>query len=185
MNKLTVDLYYKLFENLTLKDIFKLCQVDKKFKAFCENKESFIVKTKVKALKKILKEKEDGIRDYAYNNKICFDKKSKDRSIRRYGLCNDVNKFTVELLYLMNNNMLEEAYVQIMHTDNIPEPSLYILSSDLIKDWRKDIIEMYMDKLPPILELFGYENEKDFLHDYPINNFKNVELKKYILKNIR
>jgi len=184
MKNITQDIYYNIFEKLTFKDIFKLCKVSKKFKNFCENNETFIKKTKVKALKKLLKENEDKIRDYAYNNKLCFDKKSKERSIISYRLCNVQNRFTVELLYLINNKMIEEAYVQIMYMDNIPEPSLYILSSNLIESWSKKIIEMYMNKLPPILELFGYENKEEFLEDNPINQFKNKSLREYISKNI-
>ena len=184
MKNITQDIYYNIFEKLTFKDIFKLCKVNKQFKDFCENNQTFIKKTKVKALKKILREKEDEIRDYAYNNKLCFDKRSEERSRVSYGLCNVEKRFTVELLYLINNKMIEETYVQIMHMNNIPEPSLYILSSDLIKSWPKKIIEMYMNKLPPILELFGYENKEDFLEDNLISQFENKELRKYILKNI-
>lgn len=183
MNKVPTDIYYNIFENLSLGDIVKLCNTNKKFKEFCLQNQKFIAKIKLKAVKKLLKDDDFKIRDFAFKNKIAFDKMSQNRAIHEYSFVTKIDKFTVDLLYLVNNNLLDEAYILINLTDNIPEPSLSIFTNKLTEKIPKSIIEMYMKKLPPILELFGYDNEDDFLEDFPIKSFTNKHLQKYILDN--
>lgn len=183
MNKVPKDIYYNIFENLSLGDIVKLCNTNKKFKEFCLHNQKFIAKIKLKAVKELLKEHEDKIRDFAFTNKLSFDKMSQNRGINEYSFVTKIDKFTVDLLYLVNNNLLDEAYILVNLTDNIPEPSLSIFTNKLTEKIPKKVVEMYMKKLPPILELFGYENEDDFFEDFPIKSFTNKHLQKYISDN--
>lgn len=184
MNQIPKDIYYKIFTELNLQDIVKLCNLNKKFKEFCLQNQKFIAKIKLKAVKKLLKDDEESIRDFAYKNKMGFDKISKKRAIESYTYANIIDKFTLNLLYLANKKMFDEVYTLINVTDDIPEPSLYIFTDKIIEKLPKNIIEMYMNKLPPILELFGYDNEDDFLEDHPIETFTNKYLQKYILVNL-
>ena len=185
MNKIPKDIYYNIFTELSLGDIIQLCNVNKKFKEFCLQNGKFIDTIKIKAVKKILKDEKDKIREFAYKNKMGFDKISEKSAIESYGFVNIVEKFTIDLLYLVNNKLLDEAYILISLTDNIPEPSLYIFTDKITEKIPKAIIEIYMNKLPPILELFGYDNKEDFLEDYPINRFTNKNLQKYIRDKLR
>lgn len=183
MNKIPKDIYYNIFTELSLGDIIQLCNTNKKFKDFCLQNQKFIAKIKLEAVKKLLKENEDKIRDFAYKNKLGFDKISKIRAIESYTFVNTIDKFTVDLLYLLNKNLLDEAYTLINLTDNIPEPPLHIFTDKITEKIPKKIVEMYMKKLPPILELFGYDNEDDFFEDYPMDRFKNKFLRMYISDN--
>lgn len=172
MNKIPKDIYYNIFTELSLGDIIQLCNTNK-----------FIAKTKIKAVKKLLNDHEDKIRDFSYKNKMGFDETSKKRAIKSYTRVNIIDKFTLHLLYLVNKKMLDEAYTLINLTDNIPKPPLYIFTDKITEKIPKNIIEMYMKKLPPILELFGYDDELDFLEDYPMERFKNKYLQVYISEN--
>lgn len=183
MNKIPKDIYYNIFEELSLEDIIKLCNTNKKFKEFCFQNQKFIAKIKLKAVKKLLKDDDFKIREFAYKNKIGFDRISQNRVINEYSFVTKIDKFTVDFLYLVNKNLLDEAYILINLTDNIPEPTLSIFTDKLTEKIPKKIVEMYMKKLPPILELFGYDNEDDFLEDFPINSFTNKHLQKYISDN--
>lgn len=185
MNKIPTDIYYNLFAELNSEDIIKLCNTSKKFKEFCLQNQKYIATIKIKAIKRLLKDHEDKIRDFAYNNKMGFDKISKDHAIRSYGFVNIIDKFTLDLLYLVHNNLLDEAYILITLTDNIPEPPLYIFTDKITKKIPKKIIELYIKKLPPILELFGYDNTEDFLEDFPIERFTNNHLQKYIKNELK
>lgn len=183
MNKIPTDIYYNIFTELSFGDIIGLCNSNKRFKNFCLQNQKFIAKIKLKAVKKLLKDDDFKIRDFAFKNKIAFDKMSQNRAINKYSFVTKIDKFTVDLLYLVNNNLLDEVYILINLTDKIPEPSLSIFTDKLTEKIPKSIIEMYMKKLPPILELFGYDNEDDFLEDFPIKSFTNKYLQKYILDN--
>lgn len=183
MNKIPKDIYYNIFTELSLGDITQLCNTNKKFKNFCLQNQKFIAKIKIKAVKKLLKDDEDKIRDFAYKNKMGFDKISKKRALESYTFVSIIDKFTVDLLYLINKNLLDEAYTLIDLTDNIPEPSLYIFTNNITEKIPKKIVEMYMKKLPPILELFGYDNEDDFLEDNLIDRFTNKNVQIYISDN--
>jgi hypothetical protein len=96
-----------------------------------------------------------------------------------------IDKFTLDLLYLINKNLLDEASTLINLTDNMPEPPLFIFRDKITEKIPKKILEMYMKKLPSILELFGYDNEDDFLEDNPIKSFANKHLQKYVSDNYR
>jgi hypothetical protein len=183
MNKIITDVYYNIFAELSFKDIIKLCNTNKQFKEFSLQNQKFMDKIKLKAVKKLLKESEDKIRDFAYKNNIGFDNISTKRSIETYMMCRIIDKFTLDLLYLVNNKFLHEAYVLIDLTNNIPEPTLSIFIDKLFEKFPKKIIEIYMKKLPPILELFGYDNEDDFFEDYPLDRFINKHLQRYISDN--
>ena len=185
MTKIPKDIYYNIFTELSLGDMIKLCNTNKKFKEFCLQNQKFIAKIKIKAVKKLLKDDEDKIRDFAYKNKMGFDNISKKRTLESYTFVSMIDKFTLDLLYLINKNLLDEAYTLISLTDDIPEPPLYIFTHEIIEKMPKKIVEMYMKKLPQILELFGYDNEDDFLEDFPINRFTNKHLQKYISDNYR
>lgn len=183
MNKIPTDIYYNIFTGLSLRDIIQLCNTNNKFKNFCLQNQKFIAKIKIKAVKKLLKEHEDKIRDFAYKNKMGFDKISKNNALKSYTFVQIIDKFTVDLLYLINKNLLDEAYTLINLTDTIPEPPLYIFTDKITKKIPKKIVEMYMKKLPSILELFGYDNEDDFLEDNPIDRFTNKNVQIYISDN--
>ena len=183
MNKIPKDIYYNIFTELSLEDIIQLCNTNKKFKEFCLQNQKFIAKIKIKAVKKLLKDHEDKIRDFAYKNKMGFDKISKQKAIESYTFVEIIDKFTLDLLYLINKNLLDEAYTLINLTDNIPEPPLSIFIDKITEKIPKKIVEMYMKKLPPILELFGYDDEDDFFEDYPIESFTNKHLQIYISDN--
>lgn len=183
MNKIPTDIYYNIFTELSLGDIIQLCNTNKKFKEFCLQNQKYISKIKIKAVKKLLNDDQDKIRDFAYKNKMGFDKISKKRAIESYTFANIIDKFTIDLLYLINKNLLDEAYTLINLTDNIPEPPLYIFTNKITEKIPKKIIEIYMKKLPPILELFGYDNKDDFFEDFPMDRFKNKHLQVYISDN--
>jgi len=183
MNKIPKDIYYNIFEELSLGDIVQLCNTNKTFKEFCLRNQEFIAKMKLKALQKLLKDEQDKIRDFAYKNKMAFDKTSQKRAIEGYSYARMIDKFTLDLLYLVNKKLLDEAYTLINVTDNIPEPPLFIFTDKITKQIPKSIIEMYMRKLPPILELFGYDNEDDFFEDNPLDSFTNKHLQIYISDN--
>jgi hypothetical protein len=185
MNKIPTDIYYNIFTELSFGDIIGLCNSNKRFKNFCLQNQKFIEKIKLKAVKKLLKDDEDKIRDFAYRNKMGFDKMSQNRAINEYTFVSMIDKFTVDLLYLVNNNLLDEVYVLINSRDDIPEPPLFIFTNKITERMPKKIVEMYMKKLPPILELFGYDNEDDFIADFPIKSFTNRHLQIYILDNYK
>jgi hypothetical protein len=182
MNKIPTDMYYNIFTELSSRDITQLCDTNRNFKNFCKQNQEFIAKIRIKAVKKLLKDDEDIIRDFAYKNKFGFDKISKNRASESVTI---IDKFTLDLLYLINKNLLDEAYTLINLTDNIPEPPLFIFTNKITEKTPKNIVEMYMKKLPSILELFGYDNEDDFLEDNPIKSFANKHLQKYISDNYR
>lgn len=184
MNKIPKDIYYNIFTELSLGDIIQLCNTNKKFKEFCLQNQKFIAEIKIKAVKKLLKDDDDKIRDFAYKNKMSFDKISKKRAIESYGMVSIIDKFTLDFLYLVNKNLLDEVYTLINSKDSVPEPPLFIFTNKMTEKIPKSIIEMYMKKLPPILELFGYDDELDFLEDFPIERFKNKYLQVYISDNI-
>jgi len=186
MMDIHTDIYYNLFTDLSLKDIKQLFNTNKKFRKFCLDDQTFIAKTKIKALRKHLQEKDDDIREFALKNKICFDQNSSQRALTSWGLCENQNKFTVDLLYLVNNGMFDEAYTLVTCSPVVPEPTGgYIFTSKLFNTFPETLIEKYMSRLPPILELFGYESVQDFYDDYEeLDSFKNKALKSYIKKNV-
>ena len=82
--------------------------------------------------------------DFAFKNKIAFDKMSQNRAINKYSFVTKIDKFTVDLLYLVNNNLLDEVYILINLTDKIPEPSLSIFTDKLtekIQEAKSEISE--------------------------------------------
>ena len=195
IKKIPTDLYYDLFTELSLKDIINTCNVNKSFKSFCLQNQKFIAKVKSNALKKFLKDNDDSIREFAFRNKLCFDKKSEKLAINKYlethgrltnfqSICTVENKFTVDLLYLVNNGLYDEAYVLLTCMDIIPPKGLHIFTSKLFDAFPERLLNIYMNSLPPILDLFGYDNVDDFYDDWPIENFKNKYLRDYIKTNI-
>lgn len=42
MDKLQKDLYYSIFEKLSLKDITRMCNINKSFRKFCLENQKFI-----------------------------------------------------------------------------------------------------------------------------------------------
>ena len=190
------DVYYDLFTVLSLKDIINTCNVNKSFKSFCLQNQKFIAKVKSDALKKFLKENDDVIREFALHNKLCFDKKSEKLAINKYlethgrltnfqSICTVENKFTVDLLYLVNNHLYDEAYVLLTCIDIIEPKGLHIFTSKLFDAFPERLVKIYMNSLPPILDLFGYyDNVDDFYEDWPLESFKNKYLRDYIKTNI-
>ena len=171
------EVYYDLFKNLSLKDVVKLCNTNRSFRKFCLDNQTFIAKTKLKALQKFLNENEVLIRAFAAKNKLCFDKKSE------LVMCILENKFTIDLLYLVNNKLFDEAYVLITCSRSVPEPDgTWIFTNKLFNAFPSNIVDEYLKRLPPILDLMGYERVEDFLSDYSLDDFKNPTLRKYIKK---
>ena len=176
IKKFPKDVYYDLFKN-------------KRFKSFCLENQTFIAKVKTDALKDFLKENDDSIREFAFRNRLCFDKKSEKLAINKYfethgSICTKENKFTVDLLYLINNGLYDEAYVLLTCIDIIPPMGLNIFTSRLFDAFPERLVKLYMNSLPPLLDLFGYEKVEDFYDDWPIKNFKNKYLRDYIKINI-
>lgn len=149
MDNLPEELLYSIFTNLNLKDLDKVCLLDKRFRKFC------------------------------------FDNKIHLKIVRKFSnkFSNFVDKFTLEFLYLLKHNLFYEAYILVKFTDNIPIPPWNIFISNVIKNIPNQVLEIYMSRLPPILELFDCKNIHDFLEAFPIYIF-NEPFKKYIKTKI-
>lgn len=185
MINIPTELYYHLFEQLSFNDIKKLCNTNKQFKSFCLNNQNFIDSIKLRALKKLLKQSKDFILDFAVENGFCFDEKSLMLVIESKGMCTRENKFTIDLLYLINKKLYDEAYTLIKLTQKVPEPESLSIFSKFFNTVPKKIVELYMSKLPPILDLFGYDNVEDFYEDNHLENIKNKSLIDYIKRNLK
>ena len=183
MNNIPKDIYYNLFENLSLQDIINLCNTNRSFKNFCLDNQTFIAKTKCTSVQKFINDNESSIREFAIKHKMCFDNKSRDEIIRLQGSCSVQNKFTIDLLYLVNNGLYDEAYILITCSKNVPEPEgSWIFTSKLFDAFPSYMVDVYLKRLPPILDLMGYDNAEDFYSDYSLNQFTNSALRKYIEK---
>jgi hypothetical protein len=183
IEKIPTDLYYNLFtENLTIKDIVNLCNINRSFKTFCSSNASFIHNIKTKALKKFLRDNDNKIKEFAVKNKFRYE------GMDFYGPIMTIeNKFTVTLLYLVNNGLYDTAtlYLTSPHFLFKQPVGHSIFSHKLFKAFPKKIVELYMERLPPILDLFGYDNTEDFFEDLPIQSFENKYLQEYIKKKLR
>lgn len=182
---LNTDVYYTLFQKLSLKDIKNMCQVNKTFRNFCIQNSNFIEKLKKKALKVFLQQQESNQRKFALKYKLCFDIQSQILASNRYGMCSHIDKYTFTLLYLINHDYYEEAWILLNTIDKIPEPSLFIFSHPLFTKFPKKLLNIYIQKLPPLLDLFGYTNIDDFIEDFPINNYTNKYFQEYVKNSVK
>ncbi|NBU34475.1 hypothetical protein EB118_14750 [bacterium] len=184
IEEIPTDVYGDLFKKLTLQDIEKLCRTSRRFRTYCLENQKFIAKIKCKALTKFLQDNEHEVEEYAYLNKLCFDEQSKKRAKEKYKMCEVQNKFTVQLLYLVNTHMYDEAYVMLTCQQVVEPNGTSIFRSKMFDAFPRKLVELYMNKLPSILELFGYDNVNDFYEDWPLSSFRNKHLRAYIRQNV-
>lgn len=179
------DVYGDIMERLTLQEIGKVSRVSRCFREYCMENKGSIERIKRKALREFLQEKEEEVEEYAYKNRICYDEKTRERVMEEYKMCEVENKYTVQLLYLVNGQRYEEAYVMLT-CEEVEEPNgTYIFRSRMFEAFPGKLVGVYMKKLPCILELFGYDNVDDFYEDWPLTIFRNKHLREYIRRNVR
>jgi hypothetical protein len=184
ITKIPEDLYSMLFTELSLQDIVNLCNTSQRFRTYCLTNQKFIAKVKCKALRKLLEESDKEIREFAFKHKLCFDKQSETRAIKKHGKCVVENTFTIQLIYLVNTHLYDEAYVKLTCEQVVEPNGTYIFRSNLFDGFPERLVKLYMDRLPPILELFGYDNVNDFYDDWPLESFRNDHLREYIKENV-